>query len=393
MTSAISLRSQLRYVLAPLLLFVTIVPIASGQPDPFDRVPVPDLDEIFEDPDSVVATSSAASSSVSSRSGISELFDFDSPNAKPTPSDLDGAHVPRRNLGVLELEQHLAKSKFEKQKGLEERATLVRVYERMAIALCFPSIAALVAQHSGEPDPRCNEILTELGSLHKNNTIITCFQQGLDSLECARAFEVQTVRPYRYGEYERLKLTLQQTSPLDSPAVSARFETLKAKMQRDIEAFNKEGSITNLKRMDASLFAVLSILCSDDGLELSVNAPEVSPTPGKSLTGSELSLSEAIDALEAKGKGKKPTAAPTVLSDDNAYFRTRLLSSACYDTISDALDIDVRIPSATCFRDGFLAPSCLSALRRLKTLQDPPTKAGSVGSNSSEDNRDGLASF
>jgi hypothetical protein len=299
------------------------------------------------------------------------------------------AKTPKK-LGMLEIEEHFATTKFAEKPGLDERGILVRVYERMATALCFPPLSYIMNGATIEADANCADVLSKLEQLHSNNTVLTCARAGLDSVECSRSFESQSVRKYANGEAFRLRLTERKIDPLEKPEIKTRFDNLKKQLMNSIDAFSKEKSILNLKAMDAALYPVLSIICSDDGLALTFQQPSVQPT--LSLTGDALSLADAIDSLEQRSAKPTPTPAPIAENSVVNLFRTRLLSDQCYDTISDALSIDNRLPSAICYKDSFLSPSCISALRRFRLLKSENAGVG----NSNEKNRpqkDGLDSF
>ena len=301
-----------------------------------------------------------------------------------------------RNLGILDLEEYLATSRYAAKPNLEERGILVRVYERIALALCFPSLNNIVKGNTQmETEPRCQEILDKLAKLHSNNTILICSQKGVESVDCARSFETQAVRKYEDGELARLDLTSRGNSPLDSPEINARFLVLQKKLLSNIDTFKAHFTISNLKSLDSSLYPVLAIICSNDGLELTIEKAKAEPASVASF-GEALSIAEAINGLNDSGKKRAPTPKPTKTSivESTTFFRSRILSVQCFDTITDALNLDPRLSSAICYRDGFIAPSCISALRRIQSLKEPPvTGTANASSLANKAKSDGLASF
>lgn len=333
-------------------------------------------------------TISATTSPVSSDNKPVSFSDLATPTAQQSPQESPSQH----SLGILDLEEHIANSRFTAKPGLAERGMLVRVYERIALASCFPPIPSLLKGITLEADTRCKETLQKLSNLHSNNAILICAQKGVDSVDCIRSYESQHVRKFKPGEAERLNLTSKPRNPLDSPEVKARFTTLQKKLLDQIAVYKKQFSIANLKELDSSLFSVLILICSDDALELTLEkAIKEIPASGSSMK-DVLSLTKEIESLGQTEQPSKPSAAATIANKESEtnFFRSRILSTQCYDTIIDALNIDFRLSSAVCFRDGFIAPSCLSALRRIQTLKEPP-KEGSTPTPKAQ--TDGLATF
>lgn len=312
-----------------------------------------------------------------------------------TPSALDSIMQMSANssqgpkLGILDLEEYIARDRFNKNPTLLERAVLVRVYERIALALCFPPLNTLINTEAPLPlDSNCNNVLDKLAKIHSNNTILICAKNGVDSLECARSHEEQAVRKYQSGEYEKLSLTSKAKKPLDLPEINEKFKSLQKKLFDDIDTLKSQFSITNLKNLDASLYKVLAIICTDDALQLSEKPVKNNANSFADILSNDDSLISEIEGL--KSRKPEPTATPKLKTQDGQelalYYRTRILSDSCYDSIVDASLIDNRIASAVCFKEGFLSPSCLSGLRRLKSLKDPNAPEQKV-------QKDSLASF
>lgn len=327
---------------------------------------------------------SVTSGAASSESGLTA-------NQTTSASQSQG---PKRDISVLELEEYIANQNFSRNPSLESRGILVRTYERMALALCFPPIAFLVNNKTLDSDPRCNEILAKVKALHQNNTVVICAEKGVDSLECVRSFETQGVRKYRAGEIDKLNIVNNNKDPLSSPEVKARFTLIQKKLLEDITAFKNDRSIENLLKLDATFYPVLAIICSNDALLLSTQPTKAGTTLsnlGNTVSGS---IAESIRFLEQDFSmpTPKPTVGENLAVENNDFFRSRILSDRCFDTIVDAVAIDSRLPSPLCFRDGFIGPSCLSALRRFQNLKDTkkPTESTSPSKGKS---KDGLASF
>lgn len=276
------------------------------------------------------------------------------------------------NLGLLEIEEQIALSNFESDQSLLNRAILLQVYEKIALALCFPSLNAILSKTDFKPDASCQQILAKIDSIHENNTFSVCAKNGIDAVACAQSFEEQSVRKANYNDNTNFKIINSGFDPTSDPLVAKRYEVLQKKLIEADKNFRSLKNISNLKSLETASFPVLALLCRNQMMELSLNDPRKKQlAPSQSLAG----LADSIKDFESSINDREPK---EILEDDkqdnklneNKFFRVRILSESCFDTITDLLSVDPRLPSGICFKDSFIAPSCISALRRFRTLKD-----------------------
>jgi hypothetical protein len=296
------------------------------------------------------------------------------PAATPDPVlDLLG-HRPtdnsRKSLGLLDIEEHIAKELYEQSPTLANKSVLLQVYEKIALALCFPDVSELLSGTRPELGSDCNAVLNEIEKLHPSNSSLICARQGVDSVECAQAFQQQSVRKANSSDFTLYSSISSSKDPADSPEGQKRFSSLQNVLLQTYEQYKAEASITNLKKLELASFPLLKLICSNQMLELSEVAPE---QESKTNSDSISSLAESIKSFEKSLDGPEPaevTIEKKVAELPKELFKKRILSERCFDTIADLSNLDQRLPSPICFRDSFISPSCISALRRFRNFKD-----------------------
>ncbi len=353
-----------RYIklfLVLLLLSESGLCFAQIAPQDGDSISFPDIAQVpLANQDSITASSQASSV---------EALEFDNESIEKLTEDLpETTTTDGMNLGVLEIEEQIALSDYDNKKDLKSRSILVQVYEKMAFTLCFPALKAIVNKHEFTPDSHCEDLLQKIEKLHANNNVLICARKGLESVECAQAFSQQMVKKASPQDLEAYKAIYSKFDPISEGAGKLRYQSFQKNLIQAHENFLSARTTSNLKILEAASYPVLSMLCRNQMLDLSkTELKKDTDKNSESLSGLADSIKNFEDSV-FKGPDQTPSIAPENPQSD--FYKARLLSAACNDTVIDLLNTDQRLPSPICFRDSFIAPSCISALRRFRTLKD-----------------------
>ena len=326
------------------------------------------------------------------------------PTTSSTPSVKVGS---QEELAQLELT--MAETLFASAPNLENRSAVLAALERLVSVTCFANLLQKLSYVPPAP-AGCQRYLGELLRQYPENPVAICARDGIDAPSCIDAFAQQTLLALETPDLpvpKHVALDLK----LHMSKNATRIEQVESEINTANQTLAKTGTPEAREALNKALGEMLALQCKVSQLVIrELAAPPPRPTPVRTqatkpaLDDPALSdIDSAIQAIRAAA-GMTPQAAERRRPDSEFQDysqrqgkratgpfqqRVRLLPKLCIDHITQVLAFNPAHPAAICYRDSFVAPSCIQALRTARQTKT----SGSAGPRTPAKRTDGLATF
>lgn len=313
----------------------------------------------------------------------------------------------QEELGLLQLS--MAENMYLTNATLENKAGIILALEKLVVVSCFSTLLRDLS-YQIPASSKCQGYAERLLEQNQDNPLALCARDGFDSQGCRTAFSQQAVAAVgspgiTVPEHVLMELKLHLTKN------AVRTEQLNVELAKTVQQLQNKPSLEASDEFRKALGQVLAIQCFSPQVALKevsarptvppppVPTSKVIPDPSYSdlqaaihtlkATSSAVELSK--DALEERyGVHKAAQPPPEPQATPAPYqLRVRVLPPDCLQFIAQALRLDPKSPEAICYRDSFVAPSCLDAVKAARAIKRPAKK----GAGSNQKPRDGLDNF
>jgi hypothetical protein len=321
--------------------------------------------------------------------------------------------APRTNLSIFQsktldyalLEYGMLAARRERglmNEGL--RSQFVFALERLVEVYCMPDLSVSLEYVGPATGEECLTHLEELETFHPNNPVALCARHGIDSDSCIDAYRSQFISNYSApSQSEGLIDSQDFLVKLNAPSEAEIAET--KSMYAIRSKFKKEPTPENKQAYEKALNVQIRERCNPVRYRLSLSPLEKSyradykeekdtGDPLKELVDLYSNPNDAADIRgdrvttnsrstrkapyknkqkENKPQKKEDYAGLTVNAQEEeavSYpeaWRVRYLPAGCETALKDAFNFDIQFPQAICYREGFMAPACIRALRAQRT--------------------------
>lgn len=328
------------------------------------------------------------------------------PTSAPAPRPSSSPAPPS---DLTEIKIQMAEARLKLVQSDRNLNALVSALEEFINRSCFSDLTKTLKYDGPPTDPVCIARMEQLLEVNPDNPVGLCLRDGIDAKSCFDAYKTQQVVEY----YESESLLADLPDPSLKVGLSAA-ETERIKVQREmLSNINKQysGAATDEQKgkylndaigiydqllATACRVSALRLRRSEGRQESSSEPPRVAEARKKLLQipptmradYQRQMREQAEDELaryRGDSRGKQELVQliaaidqPDITSERPRYTdlrRTRILLSACFNTLEQAKAFLPDYPGGECFSQGFQTPACIRALREWRAKKELERKA------------------
>lgn len=290
----------------------------------------------------------------------------------------EGSRSPLSPLSRAELRVDIAKTTFELDPSIMNRATLLHALERVVELTCMPRLTLELQYSGGLSNPACMEQVLRVFAIDSASPVAFCARDGIDSENCLTAYRAQVIGPLGDG-FTPPSISATQARP---PGTRMTIGDTSAALLSEARALRGRGrgkeGFQNRLRMRALYDRLLTLNCSTTRLALREAPPQQDHSRAirDRLLSQPLAPSVPIEQYVDALTKTSPTGPSQEPEDSTSYgpahYRMRMLPDACMFYLREAEQAEKTMATVVCHRDGFSSPACVQAIRdeRARTASD-----------------------